>query len=148
MLKGIPTEISPELLYALAETGHSDLIVIADDFYPPISKSPNARHVYAKGVSAPQIIDAILKLFPLDWEFTEHPFEYMVPDKDGPVHYDELLPVWKKAIEAVKNNGYEESVIGEIERTKFYNKAGQAVLTISTSEREAYGCFMMTKGVL
>lgn len=148
MLKGIPTEISPELLYALAETGHGDLVVIADDFYPPISKTPNGKRIYAKGMSAPQIIDAVLKLFPLDVDFAEHPIEYMVPDKGGPVQYDEMLPVWKKGIEALVNNGYDAKYMGEIERTKFYEKAGGAVLTICTSERMAYGCFMMQKGVL
>ena len=39
MLKGIPTEISSELLKALADMGHGDILVIADDFYPPYSKT-------------------------------------------------------------------------------------------------------------
>ena len=40
MLRGIPTEISPDLLHALACTGHGDLIVIADDFYTPLQQVP------------------------------------------------------------------------------------------------------------
>lgn len=32
MLRGIPANISPELLKALADMGHGDLIVIADNF--------------------------------------------------------------------------------------------------------------------
>jgi L-fucose mutarotase len=147
MLKGIPTEISPELLYALAETGHGDLVVIADDFYPPLSKSPDARVVYAKGNSAAKMIDAILQLFPLDAEYVEHPFEYMVPDADSGVVM-EGSKAWDDAIEAVKRNGYDEKVVGTIERTKFYEKAGRAVLTVCTSERLPYGCFLMQKGVL
>ena len=62
MLRGIPTEISPDLLHALACTGHGDLIVIAEDFYPPYSKSPNATTVFCKGNTAAEMVDAILKL--------------------------------------------------------------------------------------
>lgn len=40
MLRGIPTEISPDLLHALACTGHGDLIVIADDFLSPLQQVP------------------------------------------------------------------------------------------------------------
>ena len=32
MLRGIPENISPELLKALADMGHGDRIVIADNF--------------------------------------------------------------------------------------------------------------------
>ena len=66
MLRGIPTEISPDLLHALACTGHGDLIVIADDFYPPYSKSPNATTVFCKGNTAAEMVDAILKLSRLE----------------------------------------------------------------------------------
>ena len=147
MLKGIPTEISPELLYALAEMGHGDILVIADDFYPPISKSPNGQCIYAKGNGAAKMIDAILKLFPLDVEYCEHPVEYMVHDADSGIVMEQSK-VWDDAIEAVKNNGYDAACVGTIERSKFYEKAGKAVLTVCTSERLPYGCFIMQKGVM
>ena len=147
MLKGIPTEISPELLYALAETGHGDLIVIADDFYPPFSKTPDGRVIYAKGNTAAEMVDAILKLFPLDIEYTEHPVEYMIPDADSGVTVGDTK-AWDEVKEAVKKNGYDEKYIGTIERSKFYDKAGDAVLTVCTSERRPYGCFFLKKGVL
>lgn len=40
MLRGVPDIIGSDLLKALADTGHGDLIVIADHFYPPVTKSP------------------------------------------------------------------------------------------------------------
>ena len=52
-----------------------------------------------------------------------------------------------EAIEAAKRNGY-ENCAGPIERTKFYEKAGKAVLTVCTSETRPYGCFMLQKGVM
>ena len=136
MLRGIPEIIGSDLLKALADTGHGDLIVIADHFYPPITKSPNA-------VS----IQAILKLVPLDVEYEKYPIQYMVPDKDSGVVL-ESSPVWDGVKEAVKNNGYDVSCVGEIERTKFYEKAGRAYVTVCTSETKPYGCIILQKGVM
>ena len=147
MLRGIPDIIGSDLLKALADTGHGDLIVIADHFYPPITKSPNAVSIQAKGVGAAQMLDAILKLVPLDVEYEKYPVQYMVPDKDSGVVL-ESSPVWDGVKEAVKNNGYDVSCVGEIERTKFYEKAGRAYVTVCTSETKPYGCIILQKGVL
>ena len=147
MLKGIPTEISPDLLLALAETGHGDLIAVVDDFYPPYSKSPNASVIYAKGNTAGKMIDAILKLIPLDTDYCEHPIEYMIPDADSGITMNESQ-AWDDAKEALKNNGYDVSIMGTIERTKFYEKAAAAAITLCTSERLPYGCFLLQKGVM
>lgn len=147
MLKGIPDIIGSDLLKALADTGHGDLIVIADHFYPPITKSPNGVSIQAKGVGAAQMVDAILKLVPLDWEYTEHPIEYMVPDADSGVKMDRS-PVWDDTIKAVVANGYDAKIVGELERTKFYEKAGGAYVTVCTSEQLPYGCIILKKGVL
>ncbi len=83
MLKGIPTRIGSDLLKALADMGHGDLIIIADDFYPPVTKTPGGISIQAKGNTAAEMIDAILQLMPLDVDYYEHPVEYMVPDKDA-----------------------------------------------------------------
>ena len=147
MLRGIPEIIGSDLLKALADTGHGDLIVIADHFYPPITKSPNAVSIQAKGVGAAQMVDAILKLVPLDVEYEKYPIQYMVPDKDSGVVL-ESSPVWDCVKEAVKNNGYDVSCVGEIERTKFYEKAGRAYVTVCTSETKPYGCIILQKGVM
>ena len=53
MLKGIPTRISSDLLKALADMGHGDLLIIADDFYPPITN--RAGSAYRPRATAPLI---------------------------------------------------------------------------------------------
>lgn len=147
MLKGIPTRIGSDLLKALADMGHGDIIVVVDDFYPPISKTPNGISIQAKGNTAPEMIEAILQLMPLDVDYCEHPVEYMIPDADAGVTM-ERPKVWDDVIETVKKSGYDAKYVGEIERTKFYEKAGKAFVTVCTSERQPYGCFMMQKGVM
>ena len=147
MLRGIPDIIGSDLLKALADTGHGDLIVIADHFYPPVTKSPNAISIQAKGNTAAEMVDAILQLVPLDVDYVEHPIEYMVPDADSGVVLKENK-VWDDTIAAVVKNGYDAKCVGEIERTKFYEKAKNAYVTVCTSERLPYGCIILQKGVM
>lgn len=147
MLKGIPDIIGSDLLKALADTGHGDLIVVVDHYYPPYTKSPAAVSIQAKGTSTAQMVDAILKLVPLDVEYEKYPIQYMVPDKDSGVELASS-PVWEGVKEAVVKNGYDLSCLGEIERTKFYEKVKTASITICTSETKPYGCVVLQKGVL
>jgi L-fucose mutarotase len=147
MLRGIPDIIGSDLLKALADTGHGDLIVIADHFYPPCTKTPGGISIQAKGVGTAQMVDAILQLVPLDADFCLHPIEYMVPNKDDPPPLGRPK-VWDDTIAAVEKHGYPLSTVGEIERTKFYEKAKNAYVTVCTSERLPYGCVILQKGVL
>ncbi len=147
MLKGIPARIGSDLLKALADMGHGDLLIVADDFYPPITKTPGGISIQAKGNGAAEMIDAILQLMPLDADYCLHPADYMVPDKEAHITMDRPK-VWDDVIATVVKNGYDVKCVGEIERSKFYEKAGKAYLTVCTSERQPYGCFILQKGVI
>lgn len=146
MLKGIPERIGSDLLKAMADMGHGDLMVIADDFYPPYSKSPNAISIQAKGNGVAEMLEAILQLLPIDTDYAVHPVEYMVPDSDSGVVMDSNK-VWDDIKAVAGKYGYKDAV-GTIERTKFYEKAGRAFVTVCTSERQPYGCIMLQKGVM
>ncbi len=144
MLRGIPECIDSDLLKALYDMGHGDTIVIADHFYPAVSKTPSGRVIQAKGVGAIEMIDGILKLMPLDAEFCEKPFRHIVPDPGFEIDEPKL---WKEAADTLVANGYEVKSIGTIERSKFYEEASKAYVTVSTSETQTYGCFILQKGV-
>ena len=64
MLKGISPIISPELLKVLMEMGHGDEIVIADGNFP--GERIGKRCIRCDGHGTCELIEAILKLFPLD----------------------------------------------------------------------------------
>ena len=147
MLRGIPDIIGSDLLKALADTGHGDLIVIADHFYPHVTKCPNGVSIQAKGTGAVEMLDAILQLVPLDVEYEKQPIRYIVPDADSGVVV-ESNPVWDSVRETVVKHGYDVSCVGTIERTKFYEAGMKSCITISTSERQPYGCIILQKGVL
>ena len=147
MLKGVPSRIGSDLLKALADMGHGDYLVVADDFYPPYTKTPNGVSIQAKGNSAAEMVDAILKLIPLDTQYCKHPVLYMTADSDAGVDIGHPK-VWDEVTDAVVSNGYDAKMVGPIERSKFYEMAGKAYLTVCTSEQRPYGCFILQKGVL
>lgn len=147
MLKGIPDIIGSDLLKALADTGHGDLIVIADHFYPPYSKSPRAVSIQAKGTGAAEMLDAILTLVPLDAEYVKQPIWYIVPDADSGIVMEDS-PVWQKVRAVVRKQGYDPACIGTLERMQFYEKAKDASVTVCTSETQPYGCIILQKGVV
>ena len=64
MLKGIPSILSPELLKVLCEMGHSDTIVIADGNFPSETMGKDAIVIRADGHGVPELLEAILKVFP------------------------------------------------------------------------------------
>nr|KAF6303781.1 fucose mutarotase [Myotis myotis] len=67
VLKGIPALLSPELLYALARMGHGDTIVLADMNFPTSSICKcGPEEIRADGLGIPQLLEAVLKLLPLD----------------------------------------------------------------------------------
>ena len=64
MLKGIPPILGPDLLYILRAMGHGDEIAIVDANYPADSAGPQL--VRLDGLSATDVLDAVLTVMPLD----------------------------------------------------------------------------------
>ena len=140
MLKGIPSILSPELLKVLDEMGHSDEIVIADGNFPGASHAQ--RLIRLDGHHVPEILNAVLQLFPLD-RYVAAPVALMEVVKGDPV-----VPViweeYKKIIAA-----HEEDIqIEKIERFAFYERAKKAYAVITTSEKAVYANIILKKGVV
>ena len=146
MLKGIPKILSPELLKVLCEMGHSDRIVIADGNFPSESMGKNAITIRCDGHGVPEILDAILQVFPLD-TYVENPVNLMqlMPDDVGKVE----TPIWDTYKEIVKKHDDRgEAAIGNIERFAFYDEAKTAYAIIATGESAIYANVMLQKGVV
>lgn len=146
MLKGIPKILSPELLKVLCEMGHSDRIVIADGNFPSESMGKDAIVIRCDGHGVPEILDAILQVFPLD-TYVENPVNLMqlMPDDVGKVE----TPIWDTYKEiAKKHDDRGEAAIGNIERFAFYDEAKTAYAIIATGESAIYANVMLQKGVV
>jgi L-fucose mutarotase len=140
MLKQIPSILSPKLLKILMEMGHGDEIVIADGNFP--SASIAQRLVRSDGNMVPQLLDAVLKFFPLD-PYVKFPVALMavVPgDSYKPTIWDTYRDVVSKH---EKFSDFEY-----VERFAFYERAKKAYAVIATSETALYANIILKKGVV
>lgn len=144
MLKGIPSILSPELLKVLCEMGHSDTIVIADGNFPAETMGKDAIVIRADGHGVPELLEAILKVFPLD-TYVEQPVSLMQVMQGDNVE----TPIWdvyKKIVAEADERG--NKVFGEVERFEFYERAKKAYAIIATGETAIYANVMLQKGVV
>lgn len=144
MLKGIPQILSPELLKVLCEMGHSDRLVISDGNFPAESMGKDAIVIRCDGHGVPELLDAILQLFPLD-TYVEHPVNLMEVMAGDNVE----TPIWDTYNEIVAK--YDERgsrAVGNIERFQFYEEARKAYAIIATGETALYANVMLQKGVV
>lgn len=141
MLKGIPSILSPELLKILMEMGHGDEIVISDGNFPAASMAQ--RLVRCDGHGVPELLDAILKFFPLD-PYVEHSVALMevVPgDPTKPV-------IWDEYVDIIRRHGGKATDIERMERFDFYDRAKKAYAIVATGEMALYANIILKKGVV
>lgn len=144
MLKGIPQILSPELLKVLCEMGHGDRLVIGDGNFPAESMGKNAIVIRCDGCEVPELLDAILQLFPLD-TYVEKPVSLMEVMPGDQIE----TPIWdtyQKIVEEYGNRG--KDAIGTIERFQFYEEAKQAYAILATREKALYANVILQKGVV
>ena len=142
MLKNIPKILSPELLKVLCEM--SDRIVIADGNFPAESMGKNAIVIRCDGHGVPELLDAILKVFPLDI-YVDKPVNLMEVMPGDTVE----TPIWDTYKEIVaKHDERGANAIGNIERFAFYEEAKTAHAIIATSEKALYANITLQKGVV
>jgi len=137
MLKGISPLISPELLKVLCEMGHGDEILLADANYPAESCGPKV--IRADGLGIPSLLEAILKLFPLDTYVNENVI-LMSPEKGKP-------PIWERYEEVLKASGEDVRIV-TLSRFDFYDRARKAYAIVATGERALYANIILKKGVI
>lgn len=144
MLKGIPKILSPMLLKVLCEMGHGDRLVIADGNFPAESMGKDAVVIRMDGLGVPEILDAVLRVFPLD-SYVEKPFCLMEVMPGDPVE----TPIWEvygQIEEKYESRG--RQAIGQIERFAFYEEAKKAYAIIATGETALYANILLQKGVV
>ncbi len=139
MLKNVPSILSPELLKVLMEMGHGDTIVIGDGNFPAASNAQ--RLVRLDGHGVPEVLDAILKLMPLD-TYVKTPVSLM-DNGDS----ENRPPIWEEYEEIIKKNEGEKE-IELIERFAFYTRAKNAYAIIATGETAIYANVILQKGVV
>ncbi|XP_046858856.1 fucose mutarotase-like [Xenia sp. Carnegie-2017] len=148
VLKGVPRILSPQILYALARMGHGDQLVLADANFPSSSVcNSGPEELRADGHGIPELLEAILKFFPLD-TYVKEPVKLMqVTQKD----LDEgmgIPSVWAKYKEIIDKAEGHKVFVGTIERFEFYEVAKKSFAVIATGETALYGNIILIKGAL
>ena len=140
MLKNIPKILSPNLLKILMEMGHGDEIVIADGNFPAASVAKRLVRLDGHGVT--EILDAVLKLFPLDTFDKSVGLMKVVPgDSTEPT-------IWKDFELTIINSGELFTEFEFIERFEFYERAKNAFAVVATSESALYANIILKKGLV
>ena len=140
MLKGLPAILSPELLKILCEMGHGDEIVIGDGNFPAASCAQRLVRLDGHGVC--EILDAILRVFPLD-TYVAAPVALMqvTPGDD---YKPEIWPEYRRIVQE-REGGHQ---FEEIERFAFYERARHAFCVAATSEPAQYANVILKKGIV
>lgn len=141
MLKGIPNILSPELLKILMEMGHGDEIVIVDGNYPAASHAQ--RLIRLDGHGVPEILEAVVKFFPLD-TFVQKPVTLMakVPGSDVET------PIWDIFKSIIRKEDERAADVGFEERFAFYERAKKAYAIVASGESALYANIILKKGVI
>lgn len=141
MLKSIPSVLSPDLLKILMEMGHGDEIVLADGNFPAASTAQ--RLIRLDGHGIPAILEAVLRLFPLD-TYVEKPVGLMAVTPG-----DKIRPViWEEYRKIIHESKEPFSEFEHIERFAFYERAKKAYAVVATGESALYANIILKKGVV
>jgi len=142
MLRNIPPILSPELLKIMREMGHGDVLILADANFPAATCAK--RLIRADGIEATDLLDAVLRFFPLD-VYVQNPVSLMKPAPQDPTP-----TIWRKYAEIIRDRDEEKafSDFELIERMAFYEFAKDAFAVVQTGTTAKYANICIKKGVL
>ena len=120
--------------------GHGDELTIVDANFPGASAGP--KLIRLDSATAPEVLDAILTLLPLDQYDDVAAISMQVvgdPDRREPI-VEEFEEIVKK-----HEPGHR---VHSLERFAFYERANTGFAIVQTGERRQYGNLILKKGVV
>ena len=139
--------IHPQILEALASSGHHGRILIADGNYPARSTlGPNAKLVsmnLSPGiVTCTQVLEALVATVPIEAAYT------MDYQRSGPYALDADPPVWEQYRRVFAENEM-DLALQPIEKYEFYTHVTvpSHVLTIQTADQGLFANLILDIGV-
>lgn len=141
MLRNIPPILSPDILHSLRAMGHGDEIVIADANFPATALGKLCHRL--DGVSATAVLDAVLRVMPLD-SFVPNPALVMEVVGDPEAMPPVVIEFQSITVASADN----PATLSKLERFAFYDRAKTAFAIIQTGETRLYGNIILKKGVI
>ena len=140
--------LHPQILAALAKSGHGSKVLISDGNYPHWTRhGPNAEVVYlnlAPGqLLVTDVLKALLTAVPVE---TAQVMDYA---RTGPYALAQDPPIWND-FRQILHDGAADLELEKIERFKFYDAAGtpEVCLTVATGDQRIYANLLLTIGVV
>ena len=121
--------------------GHGDTLVIGDANFPGTSISRRTHRM--DGLSATDVLEAVLTLMPLD-SFVSDPAQVMQV-VDDPEAIPPVVSEFQRIIDAVADH---PAPIAKVERFAFYDLARDGFAVLQTGEERLYGNIILKKGVI
>jgi L-fucose mutarotase len=140
MLKNIPPLLGPDLLGILRAMGHGDEIAIVDANYPADAAGPAL--VRLDGISATDVLDAVLTVMPLD-DFVEQAAITMQVVGDAGAR-----PPIVGEFDAIVKKHEPRMSVSSLERFAFYARVKTGYAIVQTGERRLYGNILLKKGII
>lgn len=141
MLKGLHPLLTADLLHALCAMGHGDAIAVVDANFPAAGLGPPV--VEMPGATSPQVLNAILTVFPIDDDAVPPASTMEVTDapQSVPAPVAEFAAVFTE-------HALGDVEIGRLPRRDFYREAREAFAIVRTGETRPYGNILLVKGVI
>ncbi len=133
--------IAKLLLFKAGKFSNGDEIVIADGNFPAASNAQ--KLIRADGLDVCELLEAIMKFFPLDTFVEDHAVVMEVADPKA-----EKPPIWaefKKNLDEAEKMSVQ---LTPIERQQFYERSRKAYCIVATSETALYANLILKKGVV
>lgn len=140
MLKKIPKLLPPELVKIMMEMGHGDEMILADAHFPAASHAQ--RLIRCDGHPIPQLLEAVLELYPLD-RYVEAPVALMQV-----VEGDAVNPVIWDVYQNVLQQSGNPVQLEYVERFAFYERAKRAYAIVASGETSQYANIILKKGLV
>ncbi|MFZ1663151.1 MAG: RbsD/FucU domain-containing protein [Paracoccaceae bacterium] len=140
MLIGIPSILGPDLLYTLRSMGHGDEIALVDGNYP--AQEHGRRVVRADGISLLPMLEAILRIMPLDRAVPGAVFrasQNSDPKQAAEIHTQ---------IDALCGRLVPEFAVTPLSGDDLYPRIRAAHTLVATSEPQLYANVILRKGVI
>ena len=145
MLNGISKLLDGNLLKVLCDMGHGDEIAIVDANYPAHTFG-NTVLSYP-GVSATELLDAIIKIFPIDHISRNQAMLMEVEPEDRKIEKNDPV-IWQDFRDIIQKQYGNNIRYGLLSRQDYYDESKKAYAIIQTGEERLYGNIILVKGVV
>lgn len=142
MLKHLSPLLTPELLRRLAEMGHGDVIAVVDRNYPAYTRGGTV--IELPGVGVAEAIEAVLSVMPLE-SYGAPAVIHMLTDEG---HDSEATPALRELWNRMDGRTVPDLGVLRHGEDGFYARADHACVTVHTSDRVPYACYLLVKGVV